>query len=413
MTLRRGQRPDPKDEAAKLSDDDVERRLGGDAGLGGPVAERVPPPPPPTPPGPPTIALAGAAGGGRRGGVLWRDVGLVLVLLAFLAIGARVVLPDSSTASATPTPGASLVAVASPSVAPTALPTPPASPSPTPPALPSDVIPSLPPEATPTPAATSSPTPTPTPRTTAQPTPHPTATPVPQTATVTVSFLMKNLFGGNDVPASWTVHVTGAGASPASFLGTSAGTPVRVNAGQAYSITTTASTPGGYSQLLSADCAGALPASQSAQCTITETDIEPKLQVFVSGLPDASVTTVSVAGANPSSSSFPGSASGTSLRVESNASYAISASAVDGYSQSSRYGTCIGPLREGASVQCILYFTSTAAAAPGSPASAIAVPPLGLLLPLASLGPRAFGPRRAARRLAVRRRRPVGGPPHR
>src|SRR5690349_971567 len=146
MTFRRGQRPDPKDDAANLTDDDVERRLGGDAGLGGPVPERPAPPPVPTPADSATMAFRGDGGGGRRrGGVLWRDVGLVLVLLVFLAVGARVVLPDNSTAVASPSPGASTVAVASPTPRPaTPSPTPLVSPSPTPGTLPSEVVPSQP-----------------------------------------------------------------------------------------------------------------------------------------------------------------------------------------------------------------------------------------------------------------------------
>lgn len=371
MTLRRGQRPDPKDDAAHLSDDDVQRRLGGDAGLGGPVPERAAPPPPIVPVSP---ATTGGSGGGRRGGVLWRDVGLVLVLLAFLAVGARVVLPDSSAAVASPSPGGSVVAVASPTASPSR--TQASTASPTAQVLPSENIPSVPPEATPTASATATPTPATTPRTTPPPTARPTPTATPQTANLTISFLMKNVTGGNDTPASWTVHVTGAGASPSTFTGTS-GNTVKVNAGQAYSVTTTPKTPGGYDQELSADCSGTLSANETAQCTITETDIAPKLRVFISGLPDASATTVTISGpdVNASPSSFSGSEAGTPVTLYSNAGYTISTSAVADYAQTSTYGSCSGPLREGASVQCILYFTSTGAAAPGGTEIAAAVEP--------------------------------------
>src|SRR5512140_1972547 len=104
MTNRRGRAPDPNDDLTHLSDEDVERRLGGDAGLGGPVPERVPPPTPP----PSSLARSGR--GRRGGGFLWRDVLLVLVLLGFLGAGAQFVLQRPTAAVGSPTPGTSEIA---------------------------------------------------------------------------------------------------------------------------------------------------------------------------------------------------------------------------------------------------------------------------------------------------------------
>src|SRR5512144_3149206 len=115
MTNRRGRGPDPSDDPTHrthLSEEEVERRLGGGAGLGGPVPDRVDPPTP-------SPASPNRSGGGRRGGaLLWRDVLLVLVLLGFLGAGAQFVLQRPTSAVGSPTPGTSAVAIASFTAAP-------------------------------------------------------------------------------------------------------------------------------------------------------------------------------------------------------------------------------------------------------------------------------------------------------
>src|SRR6185369_10878807 len=87
-----------------LSDEEIERRLSGGAGLGS-VTERAPKP------AAKPRRQRGRSGGG---GLLFRDVGLVLVLLLFLGAGANFVL-NPAHATNSPTPGSSDVALASPS----------------------------------------------------------------------------------------------------------------------------------------------------------------------------------------------------------------------------------------------------------------------------------------------------------
>jgi hypothetical protein len=315
MSNRRGRGPDKDDALTHLSEDDVERRLGGDAGLGGPVEPRAPVAPPPRSP----------RGRSRRRTILWRDAGLVLALLAVLAVGARAVLPgDKVTAQATPSNAPTNVAVASlpASVAP---PTPTAAVTDVP--LPSDVIGSLIPETTPTPIPTATPVPTPTPTqapgTTPKPTPKPTATPA--TATITVYLQVIKDDGGTRVPSNWTVTASGASATPASFAGTTSGKVVHVTAGAHYSIAANVLTGYVTSPPPSADCAGSLPAGGSAICTITENDVPASLFVTTTttdgSLPSAVTITVNAPHASPAISQ--GSKGGTIVTFDAHASYSV------------------------------------------------------------------------------------------
>lgn len=267
MTERRD-RKTPGDHVAHLSDDDVERRLGGDAGLGDPVEPRPPAQTPPPGGRPPS----------RGRGMLWRDGALGLALLGFLFLGARFALNwQPTTAEATIRPAASEVARASgtPGVA-TTTPAPLPTTSPTP----FEVIPSdLP---TPTPE------PTPTPLPTATPTVAPTPTPVPQatpgTAKVMVYFQVINDDGDTHTnPADWTVTASGANASPSSFSAGSTPTVVTVRSGSTYTIS--AGGPSGYAVTGSSECHTKLPAGGSGICTVTANDKPAALKVttLVSG----------------------------------------------------------------------------------------------------------------------------------
>ena len=362
MTIRRGRGPDPNDDLANLSEDDVEKRLGGDAGLGGPVLPR--PTPDPTPPAPPS------RGGGRGGGVLWRDVGLVLVLLLILGAGARFVLPDNSTAVASPTPGASQVALASPTeVTQPATPTPSPSTAPSPTtAQPSDVIPSLAPEATPTPVPT--PTPTLAPGQTPRPTPKPTPTLPPANLTVYLGVIKDNGGQYDSTDANlWTVNVT-VGTSVTSFPGSAAGHLVHVAAGQHYAVDV-ASGPGGYAKSFAGDCSATPASGASVQCSITENDVTARLWVYLSngGAPDTSALRVALNAPNAApggSQAFPGSGP-IQFTLDAHSPWSTVVSGVpDGYTETDDCGG--SSIQNGQIKICTVTLTVTASA--GGPALA-------------------------------------------
>jgi hypothetical protein len=383
MTNRRGRGPEPDDDHTNLSQDDVERRLDGGAGLGGPVAERVPAVTPTPAPRRPRA---------RGGAVLWRDVLLVLVLLGFLGAGAQFVLNPASSVSS-PGPGSSTVALASPASSPplTATVAVPIA-SATEPALPSDVIGSLLPEEPSPPSAAPSPTPSPV----VTPTPGPGATPKPTpapTANLVISVLPMAATGGNDVAADWQIAVSGANPSKTSFAGSQSGTAIKVTAGKKYSIATTPATPGGYTQSFSGNCTGPLAAGAQAQCTITETEKPERLTVYVLGLPHASDVTVTMSGSGQPSlpQTFQGDAGGTRVALWSNRAFTVSASDAAGYVQSTS-GACAGSLQEGEITQCTFIYSVP----PPAPSQGVLLP---LLLPF--LGLRSLQWRARRRRRAV------------
>jgi hypothetical protein len=382
MTNRRGRGPEPDDDHTNLSQDDVERRLDGGAGLGGPVAERVPAVTPTPAPRRPRA---------RGGAVLWRDVLLVLVLLGFLGAGAQFVLNPASSVSS-PGPGSSTVALASPASSPplTATVAVPIA-SATEPALPSDVIGSLLPEESSPPSAAPSPTPLPV----VTPTPGPGATPKPTaapTANLVISVSVVPLTGGNDLAGDWQIAVNGANPSKSSFAGSPSGTALKVTAGKKYSIATTPATPGGYTERFGGSCTGPLAAGVQAQCTITETENPERLTVYVLGLPHAADVTVTISGsAQPSQSQFPGDAGGTRVTMRSNSAFTVSASDATGYVQSTS-GACAGSLQEGEITQCTFIYSVP----PPAPSQGVLLP---LLLPF--LGLRSLQWRARRRRRAV------------
>jgi hypothetical protein len=367
MTDRRGRGSEP-DDLTHLSEEDVERRLDGGAGLGGPV-ERAPQAPPPPP-----------RARSRRRTVLWRDAGLVLALLAILAVGARAVLPgEPAAAAATPSTAPSNVAVAS--LPPTSTPAP-ATPTPavTGEPVPSDVIGSLIPEVSPTPIPTA--TPVPTPRPTQAPGATPTPRPTAGTATITVYLDVIVDDGGNKAPSNWTVNVSGANASPTTFKGTSSGKVVHVTAGKSYSIT--ASGPSGYvkSPPPSTECAGKLAAGASAICTITENDSPASVvvtTVISSGSISPSDVTISVTAPHVTPPSATGSASGRPYFFDANAlSYAVDPPIVPSGYVAVLTGSCSGAgPAEGGSRYC----TATV----DQQSSGFMIPPGGAITALAWL----------------------------
>lgn len=190
-------------------------------------------------------------------GDLARDTGIILAgaivaLLAAQALGGMT--PSAATASPTP-PDDTAVAVGSiPSL-------------PTLPGLQTIgpvVNPSVNIEATPTPVPfiTMGPSPS--------PSPSPSATPATATLIVYVNVLNDN--GGTAVPAAWTVKITGASASPATFKGSNTGTKVRILAAKSYSVAASSTTATDYTATLSTDCSGKVSAGHTVSCTILEDD---------------------------------------------------------------------------------------------------------------------------------------------
>src|SRR5439155_690441 len=97
-------------------------------------------------------------------------------------------------------------------------------------------------------------------------------------AQLTVIKHVVNSFGGTATAADFTMSVTGSGPAPASFAGhESPGTVVSLGAGS-YSVAETG--PTGYSSSYSTDCAGSIAVGQAKTCTITNSDIQPRLTVI-------------------------------------------------------------------------------------------------------------------------------------
>jgi hypothetical protein len=370
MTNRRGRGPDPNDDGTHLSEEEVERRLGGDAGLGGPIPERVAAPAPAPSPG--------RSRRDRRGGTfLWRDVLLVLVLLGFLGGGAQFVLQRPTSAVGSPTPGTSGVAIASPATPPTA--TPVRVPTVV---VPTDVIGSLAPEVTPTPVPTLTPVPTPTPTLAPGATPKPTPKPTPQptavtTATLRVYVNVINDNGGQRASGDWTITVTGASASPSSFSGPVQGTfkSVTVKAGQTFTIGATGVS--GYAKSLSGDCTGPLAGGSIGLCTVTENDRPAYVEVKTivqSGGAAPSDFTIAVTAANVSPATHAGTSSGYTYTFDANASYVVSVVDPNGYTVTPS-SACDGTGAGGTVLLCTLTLNLSTA-----PTTGWLPGPLGVLL---------------------------------
>src|SRR5205823_8410730 len=119
-----------------------------------------------------------------------------------------------------------------------------------------------------------------------------------------------NNFGGTATAADFTMSVTGNSPTPASFAGhESPGTVVSLAAGS-YSVAETG--PSGYSSSFSTDCTGSIAVGQTKTCTITNSDVQPRLTVIkhvvnsFGGTATAADFTMTVTGATPAPATFPG-----------------------------------------------------------------------------------------------------------
>lgn len=350
-------RPRPKgfDDVPELSDEEVERRVG----VRGGAAPRVPVERTPRPPRPAR----------REERTTARDSLLLVGLVVVGLVAVRVFLPDGPlTAASTSAPSGSQAAdvgsAPTASVAPqTLVPVitlPPGAPSPSP-AEPT-VEPTVP---APTPTLKPGETARPTPRVTPRSTPKPP--PPPGSPTLTVYVSVVNTHGGKASPSTWRFYPNGANAFPTSFLGSSAGTLVTLEANVPYQFSDTSEDPEGqyYTSIRSSRCGsstgGLLAPGQNATCTITKYDLPAQIKVVtsVNGPDPASAWDVSVvaSGVSPSGT-VSGSETGVTFSLDAHVLFDVPPpSGPSGYSVSES-GTCSSSgLIPGARVTCTYAFT--------------------------------------------------------
>jgi hypothetical protein len=95
-------------------------------------------------------------------------------------------------------------------------------------------------------------------------------------ATLTVIKSVVNSHGGTKVASDFSITVTGTNPSPSTFNGSTTGTTVTLGAG---SFSVDEGTHTGYTVSYSTDCSGTIAAGDSKTCTVTNTDIAPKLTI--------------------------------------------------------------------------------------------------------------------------------------
>jgi hypothetical protein len=124
--------------------------------------------------------------------------------------------------------------------------------------------------------------------------------------------------GGTKVAADFAIAVTGTVPAPASFPGSTAGTPVAIGPGS-YSVSETVDP--GYAASYSAGCTGTIALGETKNCEITNNDKAATLVVTKTVVNDNGGTKVAadfaiaVTGAGPVPASFPGSASRRALAI--------------------------------------------------------------------------------------------------
>jgi hypothetical protein len=197
----------------------------------------------------------------------------------------------------------------------------------------------------------------------ASPTPVPVKTLGPATLTVVVKVSNDN--GGNDVASDWTVSISGANPSLASFKGSAAGTTVTIQEDTAYTITTSPKTKGGYTESQSARCSGSVGKGYNVTCTISEDDKPVSLTVTVKMAdltpPGGAVT---VRQFSKVVASFDGATTPRLILLDANAKWTVTA-ALAGYVAS--YSADCAPSSgapEGASRTCTITFTPSPTASP-------------------------------------------------
>jgi uncharacterized repeat protein (TIGR01451 family) len=148
---------------------------------------------------------------------------------------------------------------------------------------------------------------------------------------------------GTSVASDFTMSVTGASPSPASFPGAGApGTQVLLNPG-AYSVSET--NPAGYSGSFSTDCAGSIALGETKTCTVTNSDNDTPSSIVVTKTAD------------PTSLPEPGGNASFSVSVKNTSavdSVTITSLTDDVYGDLDGKGTCDVPqtIAAGATYSC-------------------------------------------------------------
>lgn len=152
---------------------------------------------------------------------------------------------------------------------------------------------------------------------------------------LTVIKLVDNSHGGNLESDDFMLHVSGAGVSPADFVGSSTGTQVALDAGS-YEVTETLID--GYVPQYSADCRGSIAVGDTKTCTVTNADQAPTLTLVK--------TVINDNGGTKQVSDFPlfvGNipvTSGVPVTLAANVAYTVSETNQYGYAASVWGGAC-------------------------------------------------------------------------
>jgi hypothetical protein len=204
----------------------------------------------------------------------------------------------------------------------------------------------------------------------ATPTPVPFETLGPTTLTVVVK--VRNDDGGNDRASDWTVSVTGARATTATFAGSASGTKLNIDPGRTFSISTKPKTSGGYVQSLSGQCTGPVPKGLGVTCTITEDDkpvsLTVKVTVDTSGGATKAGVNVTVKQSGSVVKAFSGNQAPQTMSLDSNTKWTITTNPLTDYDRTMSPSSACSPSSSGAAegrqLTCTITFTYNPAPTP-------------------------------------------------
>jgi hypothetical protein len=204
--------------------------------------------------------------------------------------------------------------------------------------------------------------------------------------------------GGSLDQSSWSVHVSGASATPGSFGAPAAGQfqLVTVHAGQTFTVTPTSVAGYGYSR--AGECGtNPLTAGVVGQCTITEDDQPAYVTVVttVSGGGSPSDFQIDMSATNARPGSHSGTANGYTYLITPG-SYTVSVSSLNGYAVV--YSpACSGSVGRGLTKTCTIQLTAPTGPIGGGAPQLGVVGPAWLALPLLRARRRVRGLRPEAR----------------
>ncbi len=193
-------------------------------------------------------------------------------------------------------------------------------------------------------------------------------------ATLIVKKHVVNNNGGTKTAADFTINVTGASPSPASFAGNENGVSVTLNAGT-YGVDEVAAA--GYAKSADANCSGTLANGETKTCTITNDDIAPTLTIVKWCVPstDTATFSVGVSGTGAPSSLLSISCGGTVVvpALYAGSTYTVTEAAHAGYQTPPKFGgACkadgtVSLTTLGQNYNCYILNTNTACIEPPLP----------------------------------------------